>query len=344
MIGSSASIGRSMISDPKVAVGILFSLALFPSQCPASDPEVVFQAEADAHRAPHGRGNLYAPEVFWTGKEYRLWFGGQGTDGHDRIHLATSTDGQNWKQHGVVLEDPTANHCNDPSVVEDNGMLYMYYTRAGSGVTDEIAVATSSDGVRWMRRGTAIAPGKSGAWDSWSVGRPSVLVENGVFRMWYDGRKDLPPSAPDPKAPKSDHSQRFVGYATSQDGLHWRKHGGEPVYDHDAGGVHVLRTGDHLSMLIEGRLGTEMATSKDGVQWTSLGILLGRFEGALERHGHVTPFLLRDWDGRGATLYYGAATEEAWNANTLCRRRLSKRQWQALLSAEPIAEASEGRE
>jgi len=333
-----------MIPDPTVVVGLLFGVLLLPPPPPALDPEVVFRSEADTHRAPHGRGNLYAPEIYWTGNHYRLWFGGQGTDGHDRIHLATSTDGQNWKQHGVVLEDPTANHCNDPSIVDSNGLLYMYYTRAGSGVTDEIAVATSSDGLRWKKQGTAIARGESGAWDAWSVGRPSVLIENGVFRMWYDGRKDLPPGAPDPKAPKSDHSQRFVGYATSSDGLRWRKHGDVPVYDHDAGGVHVLRTGDHLSMLVEGRMGTEMATSRDGIQWKSLGVLVGRSEGASERHGHVTPFLLRDWDGMGATLYYGAASKETWNENVLCRRRLSKRQWQALLSAEPIGERNEGEE
>jgi hypothetical protein len=159
--------------------------------------------------------------------------------------------------------------------------------------------------------------------------------------MWYDGRKDLPPGAPDPKAPKSDRSQRFVGYATSADGLHWRKHGNAPVYDHDAGGVHVLRTGDHLSMLIEGRTGTEVAAGGDGVEWKALGVLVGRSEGALERHGHVTPFLLRDRDGMGATLYFGAASKETWNENVLCRRRLSKRQWQALLSAEPVSERND---
>jgi sucrose-6-phosphate hydrolase SacC (GH32 family) len=240
-----------------------------------------------------------------------------------------------WEQRGVVLEDSTANHCNDPSVAEANGVLYMFYTRAGSGVTDEIAVATSSDGVHWRKRGTAIAPGKPGTWDSWSVGRPSVLIENGVFRMWYDGRKDLPSGAPDAKAPKSDRSQRYVGYATSRDGIQWEKQGSEPVYDHDAGGVHVLRTGDHLSMLVEGRSGTEAATSVDGIEWKSLGLLVERSDEAREKHGHVTPFLLRDWDGQGATLYFGAASEAAWNVNALCRRRLSAAQWKSLLSAEP---------
>ncbi len=37
-----------------------------------------------------------------------MWFGGQGRDGHDRIHLDVSADGAQWEQRGVVLEDPAA--------------------------------------------------------------------------------------------------------------------------------------------------------------------------------------------------------------------------------------------
>jgi len=178
---------------------------------------VLFRAELESQRAPHGRGNVYAPEIVRSGTKLRMWFGGQGRDGHDRIHLAESVDGTSWEQRGVVLEDPSANHCNDPSVVNAEGVLFIFFTKAGAGVTDEISVATSSDGVHWQRRGTALAPGPAGAWDSWSVGRPSVLHEGGLFRMWYDGRKDLPTGAPDAAAPKSDASRRHVGYATSDD-------------------------------------------------------------------------------------------------------------------------------
>ncbi len=301
---------------------------------PPLPPTVVLQAEVRFAGASHGRGNVYAPDILRSGNGLRMWFGGQGRDGHDRIHLATSLDGVRWEQRGVVLEDPSANHCNDPSVVEVNGRLFMFYTRAGSGVTDEVDVETSTDGERWSLHGTALAPGQPGAWDSLSVGRPSVLFDDGVFRMWYDGRKDLPPNAPDPKAPKSNTSQRHVGYATSRDGLHWARYGSEPVYDHDAGGVHVLRIGEHFAMLIEGRSGTEAATSRDGVHWRRLGLLVERADLATERYGHVTPFLLPDRDGAGATLFYGAAAEPSWDANTICARRLSDAQWRLLKSEE----------
>ncbi len=310
---------------------LTFCMGAVPAESSAAAPEeqavLLFRPEAESQLAPHGRGNVYAPEIVRSGNTMRMWYGGQGKDGHDRIHLAVSSDGLKWEQRGVVLEDPAANHCNDPSVIEVNGLLFMFYTRAGSGVTDAVAVATSTDGVQWRRRGTALAPGNPGAWDSYSVGRPSVLFTNGLFRMWYDGRKDLPEGAPDPNAPKSGTSQRHIGYATSRDGFHWERSGSEPVYDHDAGGIHVLVLGGHLAMLSESRRGTEAAVSRDGIHWQSAGLLAERTANPTERHGHVTPFLLPDADGSGAALFYGAAAEPSWDVNAICMRRLTDAQW-----------------
>ncbi len=222
-----------------LAMFFLMSFVVIAKE-PIALPTVVVRGELESEEAPHGRGNVYAPEILRTKSGLRMWFGGQGKDGHDRIHLAESSDGFRWQQRGIVLEDSAANHCNDPSVVSVNGVLWMFYTRAAAGVTDEIAAATSTDGIHWQKRGNVLSPGAAGRWDSLSVGRPSVLFESGQFRMWYDGRKDLPLGAPDEKAPKNANSQRFVGYATSSDGLHWQRHGDQPVFDHNAGGIHVV--------------------------------------------------------------------------------------------------------
>ncbi|MCE2806227.1 MAG: hypothetical protein LW700_13615 [Gemmataceae bacterium] len=50
-------------------------------------------------RAPHRKGNLYAPELVREQGRFFLYYGAQGVDGHDRIHLALSTDGITWKRH-----------------------------------------------------------------------------------------------------------------------------------------------------------------------------------------------------------------------------------------------------
>lgn len=105
----------------------------------AEVPRVLLHGEGENELAPHGRGNVYAPDVIKDGKVYRMWYGGQGKDGHDRISYAESTDGREWVRKGVVLRDERANHVNDPSVVEANGKYFMYYTH-----TDKEAEFTAS--------------------------------------------------------------------------------------------------------------------------------------------------------------------------------------------------------
>lgn len=84
--------------------------------------------------------------------------GGQGKDGHDRIHLATSKDGKDWKQAGTIFAPEGADHVNDSPVVSGDGVLYMFYTLAGSGATGSIGLATSVDGRKWSDRGAVFAP------------------------------------------------------------------------------------------------------------------------------------------------------------------------------------------
>ena len=241
-----------------------------------------------------------------------MFFGGQGKDGHDRIHLATSKDGKGWEQAGVVFAPAGVNHVNDPSVLAVAGELFMFYTLAGSGVTDAIGLATSAAGRIWSDRGAGFSPSPAPAWDSLLVGRPSVIHDGARFHLWYDGRKDLPPGAPDPNAPKSDRSRRFVGYATSVDGLKWERRR-EPFFGDDAGGIHVAKTGNNFVMVIESRDGTRWASSLDGIRWESQGLLHPKDNDS--PHGHVTPFLLID--EKSWRLFYGAARAETWDQNSI---------------------------
>jgi hypothetical protein len=198
----------------------------------------------------------------------------------------------------------------------------MYYTRAPVDIRDEIALATSTDGVTWEEQGTVFRPGGEGAWDSLLVGRPSVLHEEGRFRMWYDGRNDLPIGAPAEGVPKSDRSVRAVGYAESADGLTWIRPRAEPVFGEDAGGVHVVRIGDTLVMTSESREGTRVATSNDGLEWRDRGLLAGLSGGDIDRFGHVTPFLLAE--PSGVTLFSGAARSTTWDRNVIVRIPLTR--------------------
>lgn len=289
---------------------ILLLLGSIPWRAQAD--ELIVASFAESTLAPHGKGNVYAPDIVRFRGEVLMYFGGQGKDGHDRIHLATSKDGKSWVQRDVVLFPPGVNHVNDPSVVVVDGLLHMFYTVASSGITDSIGLATSEDGRQWKNRGPVFLPSHAPAWDSLLVGRPSVIHDGKHFRMWYDGRKDLPLGAPDPDAPKSANSQRFVGYATSRDGLNWNRRP-EPVFGHNAGGIHVTKVGKNFVMLIESREGTKWASGKDGLSWELRGVLHPKDQNS--PYGHVTPFLFTS-KGKSC-LYYGAAAGERWDENSI---------------------------
>jgi len=271
--------------------------------------------------APHGKGNVYAPDIVRYKKKYYLYYGSQGKDGHDRIQLAFSKDAKTWKRHGIVFFVKGANHVNDPSVLIVNNIFYMYYTLAKYGVTDSIGLATSKDGLHWKDKGIVIKARKPPAWDSLLVGRPSVIYEKGVFRMWYDGRADLPLGAPDKRAPKSAKSHRYVGYAESTDGKNWKRRKNY-VFSHDAGGIHVSRVRNKYIMLYESHSGTQWAQSNDRINWYNKGGLLAK-DISDAPYGHVTPLLYKI--GQRYMLFYGAALARTWDNNRIMMKPVSNR-------------------
>jgi WD40 repeat protein len=277
-------------------------------------PAMILTGTAESEIAPHGGGNVYAPEVHRDGERWRMWYGGQGKDGHDRIHLAESVDGTTWQKRGVVLDRGGANHVNDPSVVRVGGRWWMFYTVAETGEMDEIAAATSADGVEWEPRGVVLKRGDGPAWDSGKVGRPSVLHEGGVFRMWFDGQPSDEAVAAGEPAAAIRREGRAVGYAESPDGLVWQRHP-LPVHREGAGAVHVARDGARLVMTIESHGGTRWASSTDGLRWESRGLLHPLSGSPADRFGQVTPFLLTT--GSTPRLFFGAASRQSWDGNAI---------------------------
>lgn len=304
----------------------MFLLLAFILSVPVSAtdniPHVLLTGTGENEIAPHGEGNIYAPSVLIDGGKWKMWYGGQGQDGHDRISYAESTDGKQWNRIGVVLEDETANHVNDPSVIKVGDTFFMYFTRAEKFVIDCICVATSTDGIHWDQKGLALDAGPKGAWDSLSVGRPAVIHDDGIFKMWYDGRKDFPHGTPVAGVPVSSDSHRYVGYAKSTDGLNWQRHGDTPVFGNDAGGIDVKRVDEKYIMLYESHGGTRHATSSDEIQWEDAGWLVEKSGTDVDRHGHLTPFLLLE-DNGDAFLFFGAAKAATWDHNCIATRPLN---------------------
>lgn len=285
-----------------------------------------------------GGGNLYAPAIIKRDGRFWMWYGAQNQEGHDQIHLAFSHDGISWDrcESNPVIPAGEANHVNDPTVVEVDGTFYMYYSYAPTGEMDRIHLATSDDGMRWKPRGQVISPGPMGTWDSLKVGRPSVIYEDGTFKLWYDGT-EADPQHPDRIRPGTG---RHVGFASSSDGYSFRKEP-QPVY-HNAGAVDVAHIGDRYIMLHESREGTHRAVGSTETSFEYQGLLLPRSGETYDRYGQVTPMLLVE-DGCWTAIYYGAAEglpEQGaadWNRNRIGVAFPQKSVEVRLLSGEQVS-------
>jgi predicted GH43/DUF377 family glycosyl hydrolase len=260
-----------------------------------------------AATAAHGSDNIYAADIIKVSSNLCLmWYGGQGSDGHDRIFLATSTDCQHWHHYPAddapeaVIDSASSNHVNDPSVVAVGGTYYLYYTDAATGIDDRIHLATSSDGVTFTKQGLVIDVGGAGSWDDFKVGRPAVLHIGATFYLWYDG---------------NDGASRHVGLATSSNGTTFTKHPANPLVL-NAGAVDVELVDGTYIMVREAGDGVYASTSADGSTWCDQGKIANLSGGAWDQHGHVTPFIhaaSTDFDA----LFVGGASDACWCKNRI---------------------------
>lgn len=169
----------------------------------------------------------------------------------------------------------------DPVVIKDGDTYKMWFTGAGSDML-RIGYATSPDGIVWdVHPEPVFEPGEPGTWDDFNVETVFVLKDEGVYKMWYSGFQDWE------KILAQEASMPAIGYATSEDGIHWTRYGDGPVIDQygvqwygkrDDGVAwadpHVIKEDGVHKMWLHG-CGTvnpeihaiAYATSLDGIQW-----------------------------------------------------------------------------
>lgn len=88
-------------------------------------------------------------------------------------------------KHLVKHDQPMELGWDEPEIVEENGKYHLFYRIGGGG--DEIALATSEDGVDWTKNGTVIEQGAGDAWDNNYVISPAYLRHDGRHYVFYEG-------------------------------------------------------------------------------------------------------------------------------------------------------------
>lgn len=213
-----------------------------------------------------------------VGDAYYMWYAGVPEDEFaQRIYLATSSDGIAWtKEPDPVLDlgapgEFDSRQLTKPSVVYDPANAaapYRMWYAAESETKGGVGYATSLDGRTWSKQGEVLPPGKPGMADSYRVMQPCVLIDAGVYFMWYTA---------------DDAENRRVAYATSADGLVWQRGGvvfdvGTGNYSEGAFAPAVVRTASGFHMLFTGNkivAGADIqsklinADSPDGLTWAA---------------------------------------------------------------------------
>jgi hypothetical protein len=126
------------------------------------------------------------PFVMQDGSTYRLFFHVKSTDSKYYIYQATSpTLVGPWTLAGQVLAPGTSGIWDDtrvaqPWVVKEGGKYYMWYTGSGTGHTNDMGLATSTDGSTWTK-----SPGNPIIDQTNYVADASVIFDGTNWNLWY---------------------------------------------------------------------------------------------------------------------------------------------------------------
>jgi len=181
------------------------------------------------------------------------------------LGAATSSDGINWEGSAtnpfVTLDDGQYGmFWHGATVVGDD--FRSYYSLGddiGGRSGYRIYAAISSDGATWTTGPDPVVDlGAVDGYDGSDVLAPSVLIEDGTYKMWYNAI--------------DTSGAMTLAYATSSDGLSWERYDGNPVLDLGSNTAApyypaVLEIGGTYLLWFSGEDGIYLATSTDGITW-----------------------------------------------------------------------------
>lgn len=154
--------------------------------------------------------------------------------------------------------------CFDVAALqEDDGGYRMYFSWRPK---KSVALAESRDGRHWSEPLIVLAPEPTTGWED-DINRPVVLKRNGLYHMWYTGQAG---------------GKSWIGYATSLDGMVWKRMSPRPVLSAEAEWERVAVMCPHVlwdEQTVHYRMwysGGEQyepnaighAVSRDGLHWT----------------------------------------------------------------------------
>jgi hypothetical protein len=256
-----------------------------------------------------------------NGGDRRVYFSGR--DGEGRSHVGACTldlDTLTVRPGSSVIEPLLSpglpgtfdeHGCSVACVIQRAGQDLLFYTGwslgRGAPFTLAVGVAISEDGGHSFTRlcdGPVLGRHRH---DPYLCASPSILIENGIWRMWYTSGVRWERSA------SGWQHYYHIKYAESADGVEWRRDGRVSIDfahagEHSIGRPHVVKQGNHYRMWYcwrgdHYRIG--YAESPDGLAWRRLDEAAGSPEPAdWDSEMQAYPMVFRDRD-REIMLYNG---------------------------------------
>ncbi len=145
----------------------------------------------------------------------------------------------------------------------------------------------------------------STTWDNQIRERGFILKEDSSYFMWYTGYTNI-------------DSVKYLGYATSPDGLSWTRYPGNPIYDSNwVEDMSVIKVDGIYYMFAEGRGDTaHLLTSSDRIHWKEQGNLDIRLTNgnSISKGPYGTPTIWRE--NNNWYLFYERDDRGIWLATS----------------------------
>jgi len=165
--------------------------------------------------------SVWGGSVIWNGSKFVMWYRGEGRGFEEgAVGLATSSDGVSWTKYAAnpVLKATSIDKAElgHPYVIWDGSEYKMWYNGRSDSGKMRIFLATSGDGIAWTKRTSPVVSTSASGWDAGWVYCPTVIFDGSKYGMWYS-------------AMDRNYQYRGIGYATSDDGVSWRKSTTNPI-------------------------------------------------------------------------------------------------------------------